>query len=341
MSSSTATRHRLWQACLSAGFVLGMISSAAAQDHHSAPDADRPAPGVEVEIANGLITLHADGAPLVEVLRAIGKAGGFRVVLRGDFASPVRELFADQPIEDTIRRLVEGDSVVMLHKGSDATPGDAALDELQVIETQARTAAPDATSAGPGRDKGDVAREDAPGEPSMDREAFRLAHLDAAPPTREEILSGLVDPEKATRVAAVPKVGSLAPSAAIGILSGVFASEGDPLVRSRAVAALARVDAPNARGLLRAQALGDDDPGLREQALNALASSSGERAVNVLGQALSQDPEPEVRMTAIRALGRVGGDWAHIALERATRDRDREISLAAEQALATWRDSRD
>jgi HEAT repeats len=341
MPSSTSGCRRLGQACLSAGFVLGLISAAAAQDGQPAPAAGRPAPGVEVEVANGLITLHADGAPLAEVLRAIGEAGGFRVVLRGDFASPVRESFADQPLEDAIRRLVEGHSVVMLHEGSGAAPGEAALAELRVIENPAQTAVVDATSADSGRDKGDVARDDGADEPPIDREAFRLAHLDAAPPTREEILLDLADPDQAARVAAVPKVGSLAPGAAIGILSGVFAEEGDPLVRSRAVAALARLEAPDARGLLRAQALGDDGPGLRMQALNALASSSGERAVNVLGQALRQDPEPEVRVTAVRALGRVGGDWARLALERATRDQDREISVAAEQALAAWRDSRN
>jgi HEAT repeat protein len=72
------------------------------------------------------------------------------------------------------------------------------------------------------------------------------------------------------------------------------------------------------------------------QALNALASSRRERAVNVIAEALHDDPEPRVRMSAIRALGRVGGDWARRSLQRATRDPDLEIGLAAEQALAAW-----
>ena len=72
------------------------------------------------------------------------------------------------------------------------------------------------------------------------------------------------------------------------------------------------------------------------QALNALAHSSGDRSVNVLAQALRQDPELEVRMSAIRALGRVGGDRARRSLERAARDPDPAIGLAAEQALAAW-----
>jgi HEAT repeat protein len=107
-------------------------------------------------------------------------------------------------------------------------------------------------------------------------------------------------------------------------------------VRSRAVAALTRLDGPTARGLLRERALADDDPTLRMQALNALASSRAERAVNVVAQALRQDPEPKVRLTAIHALGRVGGDLARRYLERAVLDLDREISFAAEQALASW-----
>ena len=64
------------------------------------------------------------------------------------------------------------------------------------------------------------------------------------PPTREDILIELDDPDQAKRVAAVPKVGALQPGAAVDVLAGVFAAEDDPLVRSRAVAALTRLDAP-------------------------------------------------------------------------------------------------
>ena len=77
------------------------------------------------------------------------------------------------------------------------------------------------------------------------------------------------------------------------------------------------------------------------QALNTLARSEGERAINVLAQALRQDPEPKVRINAIRALGRLGGDWARRSLERAARDLDPAISLAAEQALAAWPEDSD
>jgi HEAT repeat protein len=167
-------------------------------------------------------------------------------------------------------------------------------------------------------------------------EAYRQAVLDYVPPSKDDLLLELEEPDPAARVAAVSKVGSLQPREAIEVISHVFSNEEDMTVHSRAVAALSRLDAPGARGLLRDLALGDDDAGLRMQALNALASSRGERAINVVNQALRRDPEPGVRMSAIRALGRVGGNWARRALERAARDVDPAISLAAEEALAAW-----
>ncbi len=104
----TRRGDRFWQGCLSVGFCLGPVLVAAAQDERASPAKDPPAAGVEVEVTGGLLTLDADGAPLAEVLRAIGQAGGFEVVLRGGFRAPVRESFADRPLEDVIRRLVAG-----------------------------------------------------------------------------------------------------------------------------------------------------------------------------------------------------------------------------------------
>ena len=324
----------LWQGLPSVGFVFGLVSSVTAADDRASLK-DPPAPAVEVEVTDDLLTLHADGVPLAEVLRAIGEAGSFGVVLRGEFAMPVRQSFIDRPLEDSVWRLVEGHSVIVVHEAPDAS-GTAGLAEIRVIENPALAALEDAASDDPAGDDAEAADGDATDDPPLDRAAFRLAKLGVPPPTREDILLELGDFDQAARVAAVPKVGSLRPREALAILSDIFAQDDDPLVRSRAVAALTRLEGSGARGLLRDWALGDEDAGLRMQALTALAASRGERAVNVIGQALRQDPEPEVRMSAIRALGRVGGDWGRRYVERAAMDPDPEISLAAEQALAAW-----
>lgn len=340
MPSASSSGRRLWQDCLSAGFVLGLISSAAAQDHQPAAATDRPAPDVEAEVANGLVTLHAEGAPLAEVLRAIGEAGSFEVVLRGELASPVRDAFADQPIEDAIRRLARGHSVVVLRGDLDPASGAAAVSEVRVIENPARAALDDARSADSDRDGVAAAGADAADDPPADREAFRWSRQGVPPPTREDILFELSDPDPAIRVAAVPKVGVFEPRAALGVLAEVFAEAEDELVRSRAVAALTRLEGPGARMQLRRWALADQDPALRAQALSALATTAGERSVDVLGRALRRDPGPEVREAAIRALRRVGGARARRYVERA-RALDPELGFAAEQALAEWPRSAD
>jgi HEAT repeats len=342
MGSLTRAAHRLRQGCLSAGLFLGLIAAAAAAEERRDPAARDPsAAGVEAVVTSGRLTLQAEGAPLAEVLRAIGAAGAFEVVLRGAFATPVSEAFADRPLEDAIRDLAEGHSMVVRHGDPDPESGATELAEIRVMENPDLAASEDATVKEPAQDGADADLEDDADHPLTAREAFRLAHRGVPPPTREDILIELGDPDQAKRVAAVPKVGSLRPGAATDVLAGVFAAEDDPLVRSRAVAALTRLGGPGARMLLRERALGDDDPELRIQALNALATSSGERSVNVLGQSLAQDLDPEVRKAAISALQRVGGEWARRPLERAVRDPDPRIRTAAEQALEARPESHD
>jgi hypothetical protein len=316
--------------------LLGLISSAVAEDHQASPATGPSGPGIDALVTNGLLRLEANGAPLGEVLLAIGKAGAFEVVLRGGFATPVYETIADRPLEDAILSLVGDHSVVVVHDDQDSASAVAGLAEIRVVENPALAASEDATSPDPWRDGAEAGQDDADEAP-MDRETFRLANLALPPPTREDILVELSDPDQAARVAAIPKVGSLSPRKAVAILSDIFAQDEDPLVRSRAVAALTRLEGPGVRSLLRDWALADEDAELRMQALNALASSRGNRSINILGQALRQDREPDVRLVAIEALGRVGGERARRALARA-RDLDPAISLAAEETLAAWPD---
>jgi hypothetical protein len=103
-----------------------------------------------------------------------------------------------------------------------------------------------------------------------DRAALREARRGVPQPTIDDLLFDLDEPDPNARVVAVPKVGSLRPRETIEVLSNVFSRDNDPLVRSRAIAALTRLGGSDASRLLRERALEDDDPGLRMQALNAL-----------------------------------------------------------------------
>lgn len=295
-----------------------------------------PAPETKIRIENGLLSLEADGAPLAEVLRAVGEAGAFRVVVRGELATVVRDSFEDQPLKDALLRLAGDHSMVLMRWSSDPEFGAPGLAEIRVIGSPA-AASLEAVAAGrPPPDGAGLDRERSPEDTAWDRASFRDAYPDVAdgPRAREEFLYQLEYGDPAERTAAVPLVGSLGGYGAVAVLPRVFAGEDDALVRSRAVAALTRIKGPRARLLLQRQAVGDENPALRMQALNALAATAGPPATGVLGRASWLDPEPEVRVTAVRALGRLGGDWARGHLERAALDVDAGVARAAEWALA-------
>jgi hypothetical protein len=299
-------------------------------------------PVLRAKVKAGRLTLLTERAPLADVLRAIGEAGSFRVVLRGEFAEPISRTVTNEPLEDAIRRLVEGHWVLMLHNDPDPVSGARDPAEIRVFENPALAVPelPDteSTPADPqmSYSEPDFAPEEEAADPASEKDEYGQAVFDYTAPTKDDLLWELGDPDPAARAAAIPKVSALRPEEAIDIIAHVFSYDEDMTVRSHAVAALTRIEGSGAQRLLRERALEDEEPGLRIQALNAFASSRGDRAINVLAQALRQDPEPRVRMSAIRALGRVGGSWARRYLEAAARDFDPEIGLAAEQVLADW-----
>lgn len=285
-------------------------------------------PAIEVLVEDGRLSLRAEAAPLAEVLDAIGEAGGFAVVIRGELAQPVDRVSDAEPIEDVLQDLARGHSMIIKR-----APDSGDLAEIRVIANPAQRAAP-------ADDTPDVAEQGGAGDgssPVSARAAFRLAHQGMPAPTEDELRFALTADDQAERVAAVPKVASLRPGDALGVLEDVLAEDEDPLVRSRAVAALTRFDGDDAGSLLQAAALADADADLRIQAINALAASpAAARRTTALARAMRDDPEPDVQRSALLALQRVGGDWARAYLERTAPRLDPELRILAERALRTW-----
>jgi len=252
-----AIAHRLRPLCRSIGLVIGLSLAAgaalAAGHDTEVATAELSRPTLEAAVAADRLTLRVEGAPLAEVLRAIGEAGAFDVVLRGELAEPVHQSFSNEPLEKAIRALVGRHSLIVIR--GDPTSGESATGLAEIRVTANRTQLSfDTDDAGPGASVPDVTPEEDATDPIDQQEAYWQAVLDYVPPTKDDLLFELDEPEQATRVAAVPKVGSLPPRQAIEVISHVFANDDDTTVRSRAVAALTRLDGPGARGLLRARA---------------------------------------------------------------------------------------
>jgi hypothetical protein len=325
-------RHRPASALVFCASLLGSAAAAAGEEPQAGAADRAQAAAMDVQVEHGRLSLRVDGAPLAEVLRAIGEAAGFPVVLDGMLATPVSQSLTDEPLEDALRRLLGTNGMVVVRR-HEADENVSSIAEIRVVARPGKAPPEAAATEPPARELAAADGDEAP----WDRARFRQAHLDLRwPPSKEDILVELAEPDLAARVAAVPKVAVLEPREAVRVLSDIVAEEPDQLVRSRAIAALARLGTADAAAVLTEQALGNDDGALRMQALNGLTASARERAVTVVGRALRRDSEARVRSAAIHALERIGGNWARGYLERATQDRDPAIATAAERALQAW-----
>src|SRR5262249_44370491 len=76
-----------------------------------------PTPPVplDVKIERGTLTVNVHNAPLAQVLRVIGERAGIQVTVRGDVSGPVTQSFAGVPLDDGIKRLTQGYSLVLIH----------------------------------------------------------------------------------------------------------------------------------------------------------------------------------------------------------------------------------
>ncbi|HYG60037.1 MAG TPA: HEAT repeat domain-containing protein [Symbiobacteriaceae bacterium] len=84
----------------------------------------------------------------------------------------------------------------------------------------------------------------------------------------------------------------------------------------------------------------DPDPIIRTRAAAALGRLDGMAAIQALEQATLQDTSPIVRLTAADALGRLGGPAAEAALLSALRDPDTGVRITAVRSLALLRTPR-
>ncbi|HYG60038.1 MAG TPA: HEAT repeat domain-containing protein [Symbiobacteriaceae bacterium] len=80
----------------------------------------------------------------------------------------------------------------------------------------------------------------------------------------------------------------------------------------------------------------DQDPIIRTRAAAALGRLNGMTAIMALERAARQDASPIVRVTAVNALGRLGGPVAQTVLMGATQDPDIGVRITAMRSLARF-----
>ncbi|MFQ5828840.1 MAG: HEAT repeat domain-containing protein [Candidatus Methylomirabilia bacterium] len=145
-----------------------------------------------------------------------------------------------------------------------------------------------------------------------------------------------VDPrERATQLRTVRALARRRDEAAAAELARILSQAADPIVRSRAAAALGQVGSVQAATALTT-ALSDQAPAVRIQAVRALRRVEGERAIQALRGVLIGDRDARVRRVAARALGALSSEDARWALEAASSDPGESVRREVARALARW-----
>jgi hypothetical protein len=241
------------------------------------------------------------------------------VTLQGDLSAPVTQSFAGLSLEDGIRRLARGHSVVVTYgaPAGDAEPAKAA--GVWVMATPPSTArasidsAPSTSSAGApaGKDEaGPASRVETTGESPL---APRIGEIG--------------------RLAEDADHGS---AAAILRLGEIGSADADAELRQQAVAALGRLANPAAEPMLVA-ALSDEDVSVRVRAIRGLRTLGTDSAAQSLAYALIIDADPEARLTALAAVGSLSGPRMLTMLEKASADPNVTVRETALRWLAWWR----
>jgi hypothetical protein len=268
---------------------------------------------IGVELRDGALSLEVRDAPLGEVFRAIGRAAGFAVVIRGDLGRPTSLSMVDVDLGVALRRLAGKTALLIRYqRGGDA--GGLRIDELRLYpRAQAEHA----------------------GRQMPDRTVRATVASRRTEVSNSQIPHDLERPQRAARIEKLQRVATLEPGAAVDILTGVLADEDDWAVRREAVTMLGKVGGGRAVDVLET-ILAEEEPALRLRAVSVVGAIGDDQATQAVGAILLEDRDRRLRFAAALALAREGSDAALRFLEAAASDPDEVVRTAVGRALSRW-----
>jgi HEAT repeat protein len=120
----------VWAATL----LVASVASAAPESPRTT-GATLNARGAEVIVQSGWLSVRVHQTRLEEVLKAVAREAGLEIALYGAFDAPVTETFANLPLDEGIRRLCRGHSIVMVYDGPAGGEPGSALSKVGVLSS--------------------------------------------------------------------------------------------------------------------------------------------------------------------------------------------------------------
>jgi ribosomal protein L25 (general stress protein Ctc) len=111
---------------------------------------------LDVTVTSSRVSLTARETPLRDVLTAIGQQSGVKIVLYGDFDTPVTATLAAVPLDEAIQRLSRWHSIVLIYDPSARGPDDvvSSADDGVLREVWVTSAPADVRSSSSGTSRG-------------------------------------------------------------------------------------------------------------------------------------------------------------------------------------------
>jgi HEAT repeat protein len=258
------------------GLAAAVFSLGLALDRADAARAAEPRP--DVTVREGRLTVDVQDAPLAEVLRAIGEKSRVRVTVGDDVDARITAALAGVPLDEGIRRLARGHSLVAVYRAPGDDPGAAELTEVRVY-------APFPGAAPSPGQLGAASRLEAPGAASRSAAGAGAAGVPSVP----------------LRIQGVRRFAMMRSEAVVPPLAQALTADRDPQVRAEAAIALATVGGEAALSALL-EAAADENMAVRLRVADALGQFQDDRARATLDQMSRGDGEPQVRRRAASIL---------------------------------------
>lgn len=269
---------------------------------------------LQVEMADGLVTVKAIDVPVKDVLGEVVRQNGILLDLRDPLDERINLALDRRPLLEVLERILAGRNFALRYFEPMSGPGSSS--ELRQSRLWVFSREPGEDSAPFGRT----------GEPRDGPEASEAVE------SLSRLTAAMTDDDAKVRLEAVSELADIGSDQAAADLASAALFDEASSVREEALHGLREIGERIDRKVFW-QALMDPDRRVRKAAVDVVADIGGDDSARALAFVLDDD-DVSVREDTVYALGEIGGEVALGLLKQALTDEQSSIREAAADVLA-------